>query len=729
MPEIIKLDKIALSVKSHRLLHQLLDENPKLKFIMNVADSEFEALVGVKNWVMSELKKSTNALKFYKEEIYGYDVLKKLNWKDIAAIRILDYIENAGRKFEDLNLKGNIAVSNPIRIIWLGVKHGTGGAKPYFYEDMLQLFRQFTGKTKRKVTTKEDVIKWMEKYPSGLDLRLVKLREENRDRIIKVIISKIDSGEIASSKYDFEEGLSEEQKYLKVLNWWDDKHFHLKFAIRTPELLNEMLGYSLDPDTMKVLQEAFDSGIPFFINPYYLSLLNIRVPDFAVGSDLAIRDYILYSKFLVGEFGQIIAWEKEDIVEPGKPNAAGWLLPSHTNIHRRYPEVAILIPDTMGRACGGLCASCQRMYNFQKGVLNFKLDKLSPDSKWSDKLKGLMDYYENDSQLRDVLITGGDALMSSDKSLKEILDAIYEMASNKINANKKRKENEKYAEIVRIRLGTRLPVYLPQRITPELIEILAEFKRKASKIGIKQFVIQTHFESPLEVTPEAEKCIKMLHKAGWIVTNQLVFTAAASRRGHTAQLRKVLNDVGVLTYYTLTVKGYMENYHNFATNARSVQEMMEEKVLGEIPETSYEIIKEFPFDAVNIKEKINALREKVNLPFLATDRNIQNLPGVGKSLTFRVIGITRYGRRILEFNHDQTRTHSPIINKLGKIVIIESKAIREYLEQLESMGEEISDYDNIYGYSIGETEKRISVYEYPNYGFDVNVDFTNLMIS
>ena len=52
--------------------------------------------------------------------------------------------------------------------------------------------------------------------------------------------------------------------------------------------------------------------------------------------------------------GNIRAWEREDIVEAGKPNAAGWLLPDGHNIHRRYPEVAILIPDTMGRACGGL---------------------------------------------------------------------------------------------------------------------------------------------------------------------------------------------------------------------------------------------------------------------------------------------------------------------------------------------------------------------------------------
>ncbi len=113
----------------------------------------------------------------------------------------------------------------------------------------------------------------------------------------------------------------------------------------------------------------------------------------------------------------------------------------------------------------------------------------------------MLDYFENDSQLSDILITGGDALMSADKSLKHLLDAIYEMAKTKREKNETRPDDEKYAEIVRVRLGTRLPVYLPQRITNELAKILREFKEKACEIGIKQFVIQTHFESPMEITP------------------------------------------------------------------------------------------------------------------------------------------------------------------------------------------------------------------------------------
>ncbi|MDA3866984.1 MAG: KamA family protein [Salinivirgaceae bacterium] len=727
METIQKLDKIAITVKSHKLLQQLLDENTELEVIMRNAKNETEALIGVRQWVMGVLKESSDiAIKYYKREYKGHDALTKLKWNEIAAIRLLDYIDNAGRVFNDQNLRGQVAVSNPIKLIWLAVNRGTGGAKPYFFEDMVHLFRQFTGKEERQMPTRDDVEKWMERYPSGLDPRIVKLREENRERIINILIDKIDSGEIISRKYTFEEDMSREQKFLKMLEWWDDHIFHLQFAVRSPDLLNELLGNSLDPDTMKVLYEAEEQGIPFFVNPYYLSLLHVRVPYFAVGADLAIRYYVIYSKQLISEFGHIVAWEKEDIVKPGEPNAAGWLLPSKHNVHRRYPEVAILIPDTVGRACGGLCASCQRLYDFQSGHLNFNLDKLKPDGTWQERLQLHMEYFEKDTQLRDILITGGDALMSSDKSLKQMLNAVVDMAVRKQKANESRADGEKYAEMLRIRLGTRLPVYLPQRITPELIEILADFKRRASDVGIQQFVIQTHFESPMEITPVVKEAIDKLIRAGWTVTNQHVFTSASSRRGHTAKLRKVLNQVGVLPYYTFSVKGYMENNFNFATNARAVQEQMEEKVFGTIPEQEYNLIKTFPLEAENMVENVERLRKKHNLPFIGTDRNVLNLPGVGKSLTFRVIGITRYGRRILEFDHDATRTHSPIIHDIGRIVIIESKSISEYLQQLSEFGENVEEYTSLYGYSIGETENRLPIYEYPEYDFKISDEMTNL---
>ena len=93
-----------------------------------------------------------------------------------------------------------------------------------------------------------------------------------------------------------------------------------------------------------------------------------------------------------------------------------------------------------------------------------------------------------------------------------------------------------------------------------------------------------------------------------------------------------------------------------------------------------------------------------------------------------MIGITRYGRRILEFDHDETRTHSPIIHKMGKVIIIESKSIHEYLRQMEELGEEREDYKGLYGYSLGQTEHRISIYDYPEYGFQTTKEMTNLEV-
>ena len=147
-------------------------------------------------------------------------------------------------------------------------------------------------------------------------------------------------------------------------------------------------------------------------------------------------------------------WEKEDMVVADEPNAAGWLLPEGHNIHRRYPEVAILIPDSMGRARGGLCASCQRMYDFQSERLNFDFEALKPKESWDRKLRRLMRYFEEDAQLRDILDNGRGCLMSQNATLRKILEAVYKMAVRKRKANESRPEGEKYAELQRVRLGS-----------------------------------------------------------------------------------------------------------------------------------------------------------------------------------------------------------------------------------------------------------------------------------
>ena len=598
--------------------------------------------------------------------------------------------------------------------------------------ELFQLFKRLQGETvplpsPQRIKSRND------RWATGLDEEVREERDENKERMLHLLIQKIENRKSKPSvRFHFEEGMSYEEKYELVSKWWNDFRFHLSMAVKSPAELNRFLGNSLSSETMYLLNRARKKGMPFFATPYYLSLLNITGYGY---NDDAIRSYILYSPRLVETYGNIRAWEKEDIVEEGKPNAAGWLLPDGHNIHRRYPEVAILIPDTMGRACGGLCASCQRMYDFQSERLNFEFETLRPKEAWDSKLRRLMTYFEKDTQLRDILITGGDALMSQNKTLRNILEAVYRMAVRKQRANLERPEGEKYAELQRVRLGSRLLAYLPMRINDELIDILREFKEKASAIGVKQFIIQTHFQTPLEVTPEAQEAIRKILSAGWIITNQLVYTVAASRRGHTTRLRQVLNSLGVVCYYTFSVKGFNENYAVFAPNSRSMQEQQEEKIYGQMnPEQAEELYKLLE-TKVDTEEKEDVARQirrfmrKHHLPFLATDRSVLNLPAIGKSMTFQLVGLTEEGKRILRFEHDSTRHHSPIIDQMGQIYIVENKSLAAYLRQLGKMGEDPEDYASIWSYTKGETEPRFSLYEYPDFPFRITNKMSNLGIN
>ena len=562
-----------------------------------------------------------------------------------------------------------------------------------------------------------------DRWPTGLDPEVVEVRARNRERMLHLLVQKIENRKSTPSRFRFEEGMTYEDKYRQVGVWWGDFRFHLAMAVKSPSELNRFLGNSLSAETMYLLSKARKKGMPFFATPYYLSLLDITGKAY---DDETIRSYILYSPQLVETYGNIRTWEKEDVVEAGKPNAAGWLLPDGHNIHRRYPEVAILIPDTMGRACGGLCASCQRMYDFQSERLNFEFESLRPKESWDHKLRRLMAYFEEDTQLRDILITGGDALMSQNKTLRNILEAVYRMACRKRKANQARPDGEKYAELQRVRLGSRLPAYLPMRIDDQLVEVLKEFREKASAVGVKQFVIQTHFQSPLEVTPEAREAIRKILSAGWLITNQLVYTVAASRRGHTTRLRQVLNSLGVVCYYTFSVKGFGENDTVFTPNSRSMQEQQEEKLFGRMTAEQTAELDAALTGEGDTAGRIRRFMKKHRLPFLATDRSVLNLPAIGKSMTFRLVGITAEGKRILRFDHDRTRRHSPIIDRMGEIYIVENKSVAAYLRQLEKMGEDAEDYASIWGYTHGQTEPRFGLYVYPDFPFGVTDRVSNL---
>lgn len=657
----------------------------------------------------------------FRRKIDAYLSDASWNAEGVRVVRRL--LEYDGRVVHELSVGEDVKVET-LTLLWrfLSGRIGEDEISPDF---ALELYHQFSRlhAAPSGVPEKEDVLRWMRRWPDGLNEQVRAIREANKERIMALLVRKIEHRPASSGRYVFPEGCSEAEKLGWVRRWWGEARFHLSMAVKSAAELNRMLDGTLSGETLRIYQQAQEKGIPVFVTPYYLSLLN---PTGKGYDDAAIRSYVIYSSRLVETFGGIRAWEREDIVEEGKPNVAGWLLPGGHNIHRRYPEVAILIPDTMGRACGGLCASCQRMYDFQSRRLNFELEKLKPKENWNTRLRKLMDYFEHDTQIRDILITGGDALMSRNATLRNILDAVCKMAVRKRQANLSRPDGEKYAELQRVRLGTRLPVYLPMRVDDELLDILRDFRQKAAEAGITQLFVQTHFQSPLEVTPESREAIRRILSTGWAVTNQLVYNVAASRRGHTAKLRKVLNSLGVICYYTFTVKGFEENYEVFAPNARSLQESAEEKAWGRLaPEAEHDFLESLngaPNKAVAVRQFCAAH----DVPFLATDRSVLNLPGIGKSMSFALVGVDARGRRILRFDHDRTRRHSPIIDRVHEVYIRENKPVYRYLLQLQDMGEDMGEYETLWAYTEGETERRFPFFEYPVPDFSVTGRYTNL---
>ena len=657
----------------------------------------------------------------FRQKIDAYLSDASWNAEGVRVVRRL--LEYDGRVIHELSVGEDVKVET-LALLWrfLSGRIGEDEISPDF---ALELYHQFSRlhDGPSGVPEKEDVLRWMRRWPDGLNEQVRAIREANKERIMALLVRKIEHRPASSGRYVFPEGCSEAEKLGWVSRWWGEARFHLSMAVKSATELNRMLDGTLSGETLRIYQQAQEKGIPVFVTPYYLSLLN---PTGKGYDDAAIRSYVIYSSRLVETFGGIRAWEREDIVEEGKPNVAGWLLPGGHNTPRRYPEVAILIPDTMGRACGGLCASCQRMYDFQSRRLNFELEKLKPKENWNTRLRKLMDYFEHDTQIRDILITGGDALMSRNATLRNILDAVCKMAVRKRQANLSRPDGEKYAELQRVRLGTRLPVYLPMRVDDELLDILRDFRQKAVEAGITQLFVQTHFQSPLEVTPESREAIRRILSTGWAVTNQLVYNVAASRRGHTAKLRKVLNSLGVICYYTFTVKGFEENYEVFAPNARSLQESAEEKAWGRLaPEAEHDFLESLdgaPNKAVAVRQFCAAH----DVPFLATDRSVLNLPGIGKSMSFALVGVDAKGRRILRFDHDRTRRHSPIIDRVHEVYIRENKPVYRYLLQLQDMGEDMGEYETLWAYTEGETERRFPFFEYPVPDFSVTSRYTNL---
>ncbi len=152
----------------------------------------------------------------------------------------------------------------------------------------------------------------------------------------------------------------------------------------------------------------------------------------------------------------------------------------------RYPDRVLF---RISNSCAMYCRFCTRKR---------KVGDISKNPTWEEIAKALL-YIKVHPEVRDVILSGGDPLMLPNKLLEKIIKSVHMIISNRENGI--------------IRIGTRIPCVLPQRITPELCEILKKYH---------PLYINTHFNHPDEITQESRKACEMLADAGIPLGNQTV---------------------------------------------------------------------------------------------------------------------------------------------------------------------------------------------------------------
>ncbi len=206
-------------------------------------------------------------------------------------------------------------------------------------------------------------------------------------------------------------------------------------------------------------------------------------------------------------------------------------------ITRRYPDRLIINATNQ---CGMYCRHCQRRRNFGE------TDQHAVKS----DLEAAVQYIRENEEIRDVLVTGGDALMLSNKILDWLLGELDAIEHVEIK-----------------RLGTRAPVTLPQRITPELCEILKKHP---------PIYINTQFNHPLEVTAEARAACDRLVEAGVVLGNQAVLLRNINDHPHIMKkMNQELLKIRVRPYYIFHAKQVKGTAH-FMTPVQTGMDIMKE---------------------------------------------------------------------------------------------------------------------------------------------------------
>jgi lysine 2,3-aminomutase len=244
---------------------------------------------------------------------------------------------------------------------------------------------------------------------------------------------------------------------------WNDWRWHFRHRITTVEELASYIPLTAEEQArLKLVTIKY----PLAITPYYLSLIDPANPD----DPIRIQAVPSFDEISLAGIGtEDPLEEKRDSVVPGL-------------VHRYPDRVLIVLTDI----CPMLCRHCTRKREWRHGGW----------VRTPSEIEAMLDYIGNHKAVRDVVISGGDPLTLSTPHLESVISRLRQI---------------EHVEIIRI--GSRFPVVLPQRIDEELCSMLSNY-------GPIWF--NTHFNHYREITPEAAAACDRLVRSGVPVNNQSV---------------------------------------------------------------------------------------------------------------------------------------------------------------------------------------------------------------
>lgn len=253
---------------------------------------------------------------------------------------------------------------------------------------------------------------------------------------------------------------------------WRNWEWHINHTINDISRVESILGIVFDPEERESLQETIER-FPMAVTPYYLSLID---------KDDYKNDPVFIQSIPSSDELIIESCDLHDPLSEEKDSPAPC-------ITHRYPDRVLFI---VSMTCAMYCRHCTRKRKV--GDTNKNPSR--------EELKQGLTYIAEHPEVRDVLLSGGDPLMLSDANLDWILS-----------------ELRKIPHVEVIRIGTRVPVVLPFRITDELVEVLKKYH---------PIWVNTHFNHPREVTTSSEQALAKIADAGIPLGNQSVLLAGVN---------------------------------------------------------------------------------------------------------------------------------------------------------------------------------------------------------